>query len=166
MGLDYCTELVENVVCIDTGYSRKRMVAAYLIREHGRAAIIDSGTYNCVPRFLESLDYYGIAPANVDYVIPTHVHLDHAGGSGDAELHATGAEQGGSRFFEFAVVHERRGAGSGKPHRDVRKDGDRDSAGLWTHGDVRAGVPHHVGGRAGESGIDGTRVFPYRSRRR
>ena len=83
MGLDYCTELVENVVCIDTGYGRKGMVAAYLIRERERAAIIDSGTYDCVPRFLEILDYYGIALANVDYVIPTHVHLDHAGGAGE-----------------------------------------------------------------------------------
>lgn len=83
MSLDYCTELVENVVCIDTGYGRKGMVAAYLIRERERAAIIDSGTYHCVPRFLEALDYYGITRENVDFVIPTHVHLDHAGGAGE-----------------------------------------------------------------------------------
>ncbi len=33
----------------------------------------------------------GLTPAHVDYVIPTHVHLDHAGGSGDLMAACPGA---------------------------------------------------------------------------
>lgn len=83
MSLDYCTELGHQIVCIDTGYGRKRLAAAYLLREDVRAAFVDTGNYYSVPRLLEVLDYYGIERANVDYVIPTHVHLDHAGGAGE-----------------------------------------------------------------------------------
>jgi glyoxylase-like metal-dependent hydrolase (beta-lactamase superfamily II) len=35
-----------------------------------------------VPRLLAALADLGLAPEDVDYVIPTHVHLDHAGGAG------------------------------------------------------------------------------------
>ncbi len=83
MTLEYCTELPEQIVCIDTGYGRPNLDAAYLLRAGERAAFIDTGTYSCVPRFLQALDYYGIPRTNVDYVIPTHAHLDHAGGAGE-----------------------------------------------------------------------------------
>lgn len=83
MKLEYCTELPEQIVCIDTGYGREKLDAAYLLRAGERAAFIDTGTHRCVPRFLHALDYYGIPRSNVDYVIPTHAHLDHAGGAGE-----------------------------------------------------------------------------------
>ncbi|MFQ6023508.1 MAG: MBL fold metallo-hydrolase [Acidiferrobacterales bacterium] len=83
MRLDYCTELDHDIVCVDTGYGRKRLCAVYLVRAGDRVAFIDTGTYHSVPRFLGALDYYGIPRANVDYVIPTHAHLDHAGGAGE-----------------------------------------------------------------------------------
>ena len=35
-----------------------------------------------MPRLLGTLEALGLTPAEVDYVIPTHVHLDHAGGVG------------------------------------------------------------------------------------
>ena len=67
---------------IDTGFHRPRFDAAYLIVERGRAAFVDTGTNAALPRLLATLDALGIAPAAVDYVIATHVHLDHAGGAG------------------------------------------------------------------------------------
>ena len=48
----------------------------------GRAAFIDTGTNFAVPRLLAALDALGLARDAVDWVIPTHVHLDHAGGAG------------------------------------------------------------------------------------
>ncbi|OYU97899.1 MAG: MBL fold metallo-hydrolase, partial [Burkholderiales bacterium PBB5] len=65
-----------------TGFHRPQFDAAYLIVENGRAAFIDSGTNFAVPRLLAALDDLGLARDAVDYVIPTHVHLDHAGGAG------------------------------------------------------------------------------------
>lgn len=76
-------DLAHDILCIDTGYGRPRLTAAYLLRADGRAAFIDTGTYHSVPRLLQALDQCGVARTAVDYVIPTHVHLDHAGGAGE-----------------------------------------------------------------------------------
>ena len=74
--------LGDGVHAIDTGFHRDRYDAAYLVVEGGRAAFIDTGTAFAVPRLLGALDALGLAPGAVDLVIPTHVHLDHAGGVG------------------------------------------------------------------------------------
>ena len=67
---------------IDTGFQRPRFDASYLVVEGGRAAFVDTGTNHAVPRLLAALEALGLAREAVDYVIPTHVHLDHAGGAG------------------------------------------------------------------------------------
>jgi glyoxylase-like metal-dependent hydrolase (beta-lactamase superfamily II) len=68
---------------IDTGFVRPRFDAAYLVVENGRGAFIDCGTNFAVPRMLAALDEAGISAAEVDWLILTHVHLDHAGGAGE-----------------------------------------------------------------------------------
>jgi glyoxylase-like metal-dependent hydrolase (beta-lactamase superfamily II) len=68
---------------IDTGFVRPRFDAAYLIVENGRGAFIDCGTNFSVPRMLAALGDAGLAPTDVDWLILTHVHLDHAGGAGE-----------------------------------------------------------------------------------
>lgn len=70
------------IFVIDTGYVRPRFDAAYLLVRDGRAAFVDTGTSFAVPRLLAALEALGLAPDAVDWVIPTHVHLDHAGGCG------------------------------------------------------------------------------------
>jgi glyoxylase-like metal-dependent hydrolase (beta-lactamase superfamily II) len=55
--------------------------AAYLLVEGDRAAFIENNTAHAVPRMLQTLREAGLGPEQVDYVIITHVHLDHAGGS-------------------------------------------------------------------------------------
>lgn len=67
---------------VDTGYHRPRYDAAWLLVEGGRAAFIDTGTSLAVPRLLAALQALGLTPDAVEAVIPTHVHLDHAGGVG------------------------------------------------------------------------------------
>jgi glyoxylase-like metal-dependent hydrolase (beta-lactamase superfamily II) len=67
---------------VDTGFHRDDFDAAYLVVQDGRAAFIDTGTNFSVPRLLAALDALGLARSAVEWVIPTHVHLDHAGGVG------------------------------------------------------------------------------------
>jgi glyoxylase-like metal-dependent hydrolase (beta-lactamase superfamily II) len=74
--------LGDGLYAIDTGFERPRFDAAYLVLEQGRAAFIDTGTNFAVPRLLDALRALAVAPGDVDWVIPTHVHLDHAGGLG------------------------------------------------------------------------------------
>jgi hypothetical protein len=74
--------VADGVLCIETGLYRDGLAACYLIRERDRLAFVDTGTAHTVPRLLGVIDALGLTPAHVDYVIPTHVHLDHAGGAG------------------------------------------------------------------------------------
>ena len=47
-------------------------------------AIVDTGTADTTPEpVLAALAELGIEPADVAHLIPTHVHLDHAGGTGE-----------------------------------------------------------------------------------
>lgn len=79
---DFIEPLSHGIVAIDTGFVRPRFDAAYLIVERGRAAFVDAGLNDSVPRLLTALQALGIERTAVDWVIPTHVHLDHAGGAG------------------------------------------------------------------------------------
>ena len=78
----YLEPLAHGIFAIDTGFHRDRFDAAYLVVQQGRAAFIDTGTAFAVPRLLGALEALGLARDAVDWVIPTHVHLDHAGGVG------------------------------------------------------------------------------------
>ena len=75
-------EIADQVYCIETGLYRHGLAACYLVRSHGRLAFVDTGTAHTVPTLLAIIAYLGLTPDHVDYVIPTHVHLDHGGGSG------------------------------------------------------------------------------------
>jgi glyoxylase-like metal-dependent hydrolase (beta-lactamase superfamily II) len=74
--------LSHGITVVDTGFVRPQFDASYLLVENGRAAFIDTGPNNAVPRLLAVLQAQGLDRDAVDYVIPTHVHLDHAGGAG------------------------------------------------------------------------------------
>ncbi len=75
--------LDSSVTCIDTQHLRSNFVAAYLIEDNGKAAFVDSGCHLSVPTLLATLDAKNIAREQVDFVILTHIHLDHAGGAGE-----------------------------------------------------------------------------------
>lgn len=70
------------IYAFDAGYVRHQLAAVHLIVDDGEAAFIDNGSNASLPRALEALAAVGLAPAQVAYVIVTHIHLDHAGGSG------------------------------------------------------------------------------------
>jgi glyoxylase-like metal-dependent hydrolase (beta-lactamase superfamily II) len=74
--------LDHGITVVDTGFVRPRFDASFLIVENGRAAFVETGPNSAVPRLLAALAAHGLDRDAVDYVIPTHVHLDHAGGAG------------------------------------------------------------------------------------
>lgn len=76
-------DLGDGIYCIDTALCRDDFAACYLIVEGDAAAFVDSGTYHSVPLIMQALADLGLSADQVNYVIPTHVHLDHAGGAGE-----------------------------------------------------------------------------------
>ncbi|MCL7714595.1 MBL fold metallo-hydrolase [Stenotrophomonas mori] len=76
---------------IDTAFQRDHFDAAYLLVHNGRGAFIDCGTALALPRMLEAVARAGLAPDAIDWLILTHVHLDHAGGAGTLLQHLPNA---------------------------------------------------------------------------
>jgi glyoxylase-like metal-dependent hydrolase (beta-lactamase superfamily II) len=68
---------------IDTGFVRPKFDAAYLLVHNGHGAFIDCGTNHSAPRLLGALAEADLDASKVDWLILTHVHLDHAGGAGE-----------------------------------------------------------------------------------
>ncbi|MGY3230660.1 glyoxylase-like metal-dependent hydrolase (beta-lactamase superfamily II) [Luteibacter sp. HA06] len=84
--LDYAVPM-HGIHTIDTGFGRPTFDAAYLVVERGRGAFIDSGTTHSLPHFLDAIKIADLEPKDIDWVILTHVHLDHAGGAGQLLKH-------------------------------------------------------------------------------
>lgn len=138
----YAQDLGDGIFAIDTGFHRPVFDAAYLMVENGRAAFIDSGTNFAVPRLLATLEALGLAREEVEYVIPTHVHLDHAGGVGllmqslpaaTAIVHPRGARHmidpsalvaGATAVYGEAEMARSYGAIVGVPAQRVRESAD------------------------------------------
>ena len=72
----------DGILAIDSGFGRPGLAAVHIVIHQGRAAIIDAGTNASVPGILTALAAAGIEPARVDWLMLTHIHLDHAGGAG------------------------------------------------------------------------------------
>ncbi len=76
-------ELNDGIFRIEASYQRPGLAACYLLRQEDEAVLIDTGTNHSVPAVLELLQQQGLKPEQIKYVMPTHVHLDHAGGVGE-----------------------------------------------------------------------------------
>ena len=86
----------------DTGMYDVAAYGAVYVLDAERPAVVDTGIGTNHERVLAALDAVGVAREDLAFVLPTHVHLDHAGGAGflaDACPNAT------------VLIHER-----GVPH--------------------------------------------------
>ena len=55
--------------------------AIYLIDEEEKA-LVETGTSNDAQTILDAVREFGLRPAEVDHIVVSHIHLDHAGGAG------------------------------------------------------------------------------------
>ncbi|MEU3308591.1 MBL fold metallo-hydrolase [Nocardiopsis sp. NPDC006832] len=90
--------LGDEIYAIDTmlaGYPG--VVSAYLIRTE-RPCIVEVGTAGSAPVLRDAVIRLGLSPDDLATIVVTHIHLDHAGGTGDMAALFPNAE---------IVVHER-----------------------------------------------------------
>ena len=80
--MPHITDYEHGISAIDSGFGRPQLAAIHLIAEGDRAALVDTGSNASLPIVLQALKAKGLTPAQVEYVILTHIHLDHAGGAG------------------------------------------------------------------------------------
>lgn len=159
------TEHGDGITAVDTGLVRPYFDASHLVIDGGRAAFVDCGVNDSVPLLLAALEEKDLDPGDVDWLLLTHVHLDHAGGAGllmralpnaKAVLHPRGAphmidpaklEKGAMAVYGEAAYREMYGEIAAIPAERVvvaedRQSfplGNRDLTSVYTEGHAR----HH-----------------------
>jgi glyoxylase-like metal-dependent hydrolase (beta-lactamase superfamily II) len=68
----------------------RKFISAWLYRLPGATVLVDPGPASTIPYLVERLKELGIS--TIDYVLLTHIHLDHAGGTGQLLQHFPGAK--------------------------------------------------------------------------
>src|SRR3989475_4388803 len=76
------TKVGERVYLLDTvALGQAGTVSVYVVKGP-KVTLIDCGYASSYETVLEGLSELGVSLSEVRYLIPTHVHLDHAGGTG------------------------------------------------------------------------------------
>jgi len=82
MSLSNVVKVADDIYKIDAQLAATdRPLVSYLIAGNP-AALIDNGPASTIPAMIEGLRQIGQEPKQIAYIIPTHIHLDHAGGAG------------------------------------------------------------------------------------
>src|SRR5438105_10794965 len=72
-----------SVTILDTDWvGRPRSIAAALLEFDGHRALVDPGPGSTLPTVRDRLAARGLAVADLDSILLTHIHLDHAGATG------------------------------------------------------------------------------------
>ncbi len=69
------------IFTIDALYYQAQLASIHLIRSSDRLCIVDTGTQHSVPQVKRAIEALGLTFECVDFIILTHIHLDHAGGA-------------------------------------------------------------------------------------
>lgn len=80
--MNYAISYGNGIYAVDAHYLRPKLAAVHVIDENGHVALVDTGTNDSVPFVTRALEEIGVAADQVDYILLTHIHLDHAGGAG------------------------------------------------------------------------------------
>ncbi|MBL7002863.1 MAG: MBL fold metallo-hydrolase [Gammaproteobacteria bacterium] len=85
-------QLKHGISVVDAHYVQAGVACIYLIKQGNQASIIETGTSYSVPYILSALEALDVTLDNVKYIIPTHIHLDHAAGAGELMQQCPNAE--------------------------------------------------------------------------
>ena len=80
--IEFISSFEKNIFCFDANYFRKNFAAIHFINQNNKLLIVDTATNHSAKRFLNTLHSMNISPESVEWIVLTHVHLDHAGGAG------------------------------------------------------------------------------------
>lgn len=80
----------------------ENFIASYVLRGTKATAIIETGPTCSIPNLLAGLNEIGVRNQDIDYIMVSHIHIDHGGGAGTLMQHLPNAK---------LVVHPR-----GAPH--------------------------------------------------
>ncbi|MGF1471965.1 MAG: MBL fold metallo-hydrolase [Rubrobacteraceae bacterium] len=61
----------------------EQVIASFLLLGNESAALVETGPTTCLDRLIGGIEERGVSPEDVSQVFLTHVHLDHAGASGN-----------------------------------------------------------------------------------
>ncbi len=86
------------LIDLDPFVGYRRFIGGYLVCGEEKKAVIETGPTAAVPNLLAALDDLGVARDEIDYLLLTHIHIDHGGGVGAAARAMPNAR---------VVVHER-----------------------------------------------------------
>lgn len=76
------TQFNDHLWGIDNGLLGAPGTGATYVLRGDEVAIIETGASHCAPYVLHGLRGLGIKPENVRHIVLTHIHMDHAGGTG------------------------------------------------------------------------------------
>ncbi len=96
-------EVAENIYMIDDQVcSMPKLGSVYLLNEE-KKALVDSGPPSSAGVVLDGIRKVGVRPEDINYIIATHVHLDHSGGAGVLLGHMPQAQvvvhHGGAKYL-------------------------------------------------------------------
>ena len=76
------TYLANGITVVDAHYVDQGIASIYIVAQDTKVSFIETGTSHSIPYVLAALEGLGFTANDVEYVIPTHIHLDHAAGAG------------------------------------------------------------------------------------
>jgi len=76
------SKIGSGIYLVDAHYGKRDIAAIYILKHKKQAVIIETGTLHSLPFIKQALTELELGLDDVSYIIPTHVHLDHAAGAG------------------------------------------------------------------------------------
>jgi|Deesub1362A_J573_1020465.scaffolds.fasta_scaffold00534_23 glyoxylase-like metal-dependent hydrolase (beta-lactamase superfamily II) len=77
-------ELSDELYLVDLPHNRegfRKFISSWVFRSDGNAFVVDVGTTTSVKKLIEALEYLKVR--RIEYILLTHIHIDHAGGVGE-----------------------------------------------------------------------------------